>query len=168
MTLKSDPQRTREWQQRSRKRLATRAPMKGQGRIKPRRYSKTSEDGDPRRTIKDECDQIVRDIVALRDRTCVTCPETKGLHVGHLFRRGLERTRWDLFNNAGQCDPCNGKHEEDPEPYMEAFIQAHGADTYLELRKKSRDSRKFGYTELLEVRDGLRNALAKLRKRTTT
>jgi hypothetical protein len=121
--------------------------------------------GDPPRKIKDEMDQLVREIIALRDWKCFTCPITQNLHVGHLFRRGLEATRWLLINNHAQCDLCNGEHEADPEPYIAAFIQKHGEAAYLELETASRGKHKFWYVELLEIRDGLRGELAQLKQR---
>jgi len=129
--------------------------------IKPRRPSqKATVDGDSAKAVKDECDEIVRQIVRLRDFKCVTCWTYQDLHVGHLFRRGIESVRWNLLNVAGQCDPCNLLHEEDGVPYMDAFIDQHGEDVYRELVRLSRSKHKFTYVELLDVRDGLRAELA--------
>ncbi len=134
-------------------------------RLSAFRRAKRTREGDAGKEIKAEMDQLVRDIIALRDGYCFTCDATGGvLHVGHLFRRGLEATRWNLLNNHAQCDPCNGVHEYEPEIYIGCFVQRYGAEAYAELRALSRKSQKISYTELLNLRDGLRNELAKLKE----
>jgi hypothetical protein len=84
------------------------------------------------------------------------------LHPGHFIRRGIEITRWDLRNNNFQCNWCNSKHEEDPEPYMDQLIMSYGVEVYRELKVLSNRNKKFTYTELLDVRDGLRRELRRL------
>lgn len=113
--------------------------------------------GDSAKMIKDECDQLVRRIIALRDHKCITCWAHSFLHVGHLLRRGIESVRWNLRNCNAQCDPCNLLHEEDPHHYAIAFIARYEAEDYAELEALSRSNHKFTYSELLEIRDGLRN-----------
>lgn len=139
-------------------------PLKrSNGRLKARvaRKGKTV-DGDSRLAIKDECDQLVRKIVALRDHKCATCWAHNGLCVGHLFRRGIESLRWDLLNCAAQCYPCNSVHEEEPEHYIAAFITKHGADEYVKLCEQSRSKHKCTYLELIEIRDRLRAELQRI------
>lgn len=173
-TLRSDPEKLKARQQRSRQHaadqrhartVATGKSFHGKRRgIRHRRPSKKySVDGDSSRVIKDEMDQLVRDVIALRDDQCFTCPATEGLEVGHLFRRGIEITRWSLANNCAQCNPCNSRHEYEPEHYIGAYVQRYGEQAYNELRTISQGNHKFGYTELLDLRDSLRSELEKLK-----
>lgn len=130
-------------------------------RLGPRVPSRSkTEAGDSARTIKDECDQLVREIIRLRDCSCVTCNLRDGLHVGHLFRRGLESVRWNLLNCNAQCDPCNGIHETEPLHYEMWFRIHYGNVAYDALKIASQSSHKFTYIELLEIRDELRGELS--------
>lgn len=116
-------------------------------------------DGDSARKIKDECDQLVREIIKLRDAGCITCGTVNDLQVGHLFRRGIERTRWSLINNNAQCGMCNYDHELYPWRYQSCFTVRFGWAAYHALESESQQPGKFSYTELLEIRDGLRREL---------
>lgn len=141
---------------------AAHRPMK-RHRIKKRYNNKPSVDGDTGRRVREDSDQIVREIIALRDKRCVTCPETEGLQVGHLFRRGNFRTRWDLRNCAGQCETCNKRHNDESEHYIEAFLMKHGEQAYNELRQESRRSGPLNYSQLCDIRDDLRAELGRLK-----
>lgn len=135
----------------------TRKPLGYSGRPRARK----TKDGDSRRAIKAECDQLVREIIALRDCSCVTCNRPDNLHVGHLFRRGLEAVRWNLLNCNAQCDPCNGIHETEPIHYEMWFRFHYGNVAHDVLEITSRSSHKFTYIELIEIRDGLRKELSR-------
>lgn len=141
-----------------------RGQMNRSSRIKPRFSKKASVDGDSERAIRDDCDEIVRQILRLRDSVCITCPETEGLQVGHLFKRGKHRVRWNLLNCSGQCPRCNKRHNDEPEHYIEAFLQKHGEAAYNALRIESRSGAILTYVELLAIRDGLRAELGRLRR----
>ncbi len=143
---------------------AAHKPMK-RGWIKPRFNKKPSVDGDHKRAIGDDCDQLVREILELRDDRCVTCPATEGLQVGHFFKRGKHRVRWDLLNVHRQCPPCNKRHNEEPEHYLEAFLMKHGEQAYAELRKRN-NGPPWSYMQMLSIRDGLRNEFTKLKGKT--
>lgn len=133
--------------------------------MKKRRPSKgPSVDGDDLRTIREDCDQLIRDIIKLRDDRCFTCPETKNLHVGHLFRRGIASVRFDLRNVAAQCDRCNGVHEEEPEHYIGAYVQKFGEVAFYQLKTLSTWQSKLQYTDMISIRDELRVELEKLRE----
>lgn len=145
-----------------------RSPMnRGKGiqrtRFKVRKFNKRpTQDGASLKDVRDECDALVRTIVALRDEQCVTCPQREGLQVGHLFKRRKELIRWHLLNVAGQCPNCNARHNERPEIYIERFVMRHGEEKYMELRALSQSNRKLTYTDLLSIRDGLRQEAARV------
>ena len=52
----------------------------------------------PRKKIIDQLDDIVRDILKLRDRVCQMTGVTKNLQVCHYITRGVIACRWDLDN----------------------------------------------------------------------
>lgn len=142
-------------------------PLKSRRGIRNRRPSKRQTvDGDSGRAIKNEMDQLVRDILALRDDQCFTCGIHRDqwpLEVGHMIHRVNERVRWNLQNCNAQCRECNGEHNNDAEIYIGCFVQRYGAEAYAELRALSQKNHKPGYTELLAIRDGLRRELARLK-----
>lgn len=132
------------------------------GRLAPRRYSKTlTVDGDSARSIKDECDNLMRTIVALRDVSCITCNRVETSQVGHLFRRGIESVRWNLLNCNRQCTRCNGLHETEPLHYEVAFKFRYSVPAYHALEVASRSPHKFTYIELISIRDELRREAGK-------
>jgi hypothetical protein len=131
--------------------------------LRPRRYNTNpTVDGDSLRAVKDECDTLVRSVIALRDEQCVTCPAREELHVGHLFRRGHEHVRYDLRNVSAQCDPCNSRHNEHPEFYIERFVMTHGEQAYADLRAEAHKRGKLSYVEMLAIRDELRQTLVEM------
>jgi len=128
------------------------------------RRARHTQDGDSGRDIKGENDQLIRDIIKLRDKKCFTCPQTEGLEVGHLFRRGIESLRWSLENNAAQCSLCNFGHEFSPHHYENEFKQRFGVRAFKNLEKRSRQKGKLTYIELSEIRDHLRVVLEGLKQ----
>jgi len=129
------------------------------------RRARHTQDGDSARDIKAECDQLIRDIIKLRDKKCLTCPAVDGLEVGHLFRRGIESVRWSLENNHSQCDYCNWRHEFAPYHYENEFKRAFGVRAFKNIEKRSRQKGKLTYIELSEIRDHLRAVLRELKQR---
>jgi NinG protein len=129
------------------------------------RRARHTQDGDSAREIKLECDQLIREIIAIRDKKCFTCPATEGLEVGHLFRRGIESLRWSLENNHAQCSLCNFRHEFSPHHYENEFKRHFGVRAWKNLEKRSRQKGKLTYIELSEIRDHLRVVLDTLKTR---
>lgn len=123
------------------------------------RKAKVTQDGDSAKDIKLENDQLVRDILAIRDRKCFTCPATEGLQVGHLFRRGVESLRWSLENNHAQCPSCNDRHNLEPHHYEKEFIRQFGRRAWNDLSERARRRDKLTYIELSDIRDRLREVL---------
>jgi 5-methylcytosine-specific restriction endonuclease McrA len=123
---------------------------------RPRRVRNTA-DGDSARDIKLECDQLVREIIALRDKKCFTCPRREDLEVGHLIRPGIESVRWDLENCNAQCPRCNSRHEERPEIYEHEFLRRFGGIKMGKLLVRASYRGKLTYTELSAIRDNLRD-----------
>lgn len=131
---------------------------------RPKR-AKTTVDGDTARDIKLELDELVRQIIRLRDISCITCCLTAAdrvLEVGHYYRRGIEPLRWNLVNCNRQCQQCNRLHEEEPIHYEVAMDGRYGRPALDVLEVASHSSHKFTYIELLGIRDDLRKDLAEL------
>jgi hypothetical protein len=146
-------------------RTKPRKPLKARKRLKPRKYSKNPTVGGASRSqLKDECDSLVRSIVALRDDKCINvdCRETEGLHVGHYIKRGVLALRWDLRNCHAQCDFHNELHNTTPRLYQHAMILRYGIGATWKIEEKGERNPRLSYVEILAIRDGLRQALADL------
>lgn len=124
--------------------------------------AKKTVDGDSAKDIKLECDQLVRQIVALRDNKCFTCNRREGLQVGHFIRRGIEAVRWDLENCNAQCERCNSRHEERPYIYEDEFLRRFGGVKLGKLLIRADYRGKLTYMELSDIRDDLRKTLLSL------
>lgn len=134
------------------------------GTLKPRKWSKKpTEDGDSLREVRDECDALVRTIIALRDKKCVNfdCKETENLHVGHYIKRGVLALRWDLRNCNAQCDFHNGQHNTNPKPYRNAMILRYGIGATWKVEELGQHNPRMVYTDLLDIRNGLRREAAR-------
>lgn len=135
------------------------------GKMKPRKFSKQpTVDGASLRDLKDDCDNLIRTIVALRDEKCITCPAREGLHVGHYITRKVLALRWELDNVCGQCDLCNGVHNTQPYFYRMALAHRHGATRVAELDKIAEKNPRVTYVDVLAIRDRLRREVVKLAK----
>jgi hypothetical protein len=81
-------------------------------------------------------DEIVSEIVRLRDKKSVTSGETEKLTCSHLFSRVAYSTRWDLLNCHAQTLSENFRHEYDPYPYTQWFIKEYGQEAYDNLHRQ--------------------------------
>jgi hypothetical protein len=81
-------------------------------------------------------DALVKEIVIKRDEMCVCCGTRSNLTPGHLFSRVAYSTRWDLTNVYAQCASCNSRHERDPYPLTNYFIEIWGRKKLDELHFK--------------------------------
>lgn len=127
--------------------------------------AKKTVDGDSAREVKRECDQIVRDILKLRDHCCMTltCTETRGLQVSHFVKRGVLALRWNLVNCNLQCVGDNARHNTEPEPYRYSMVLFYGAKRVAELERIGKENPRVEYPQLLKIRDGLRAELMRLK-----
>lgn len=97
MSLKVDPEKAREWQQRSRTRLATHAPLRCR---KPMRKRGGKPEVGSVRDLENTLDALVRKVLPLSEGVCFTDgrPGTTSdpLEVSHLFGRAKRPTRFDV------------------------------------------------------------------------
>jgi hypothetical protein len=73
------------------------------------------------------------------------------IQCGHLFTRRNYSTRWDEDNAKAQCSGCNMRHEHDPWPFTQTFIDEIGADGVDELHAKHVKVCKLKTFEILEI-----------------
>lgn len=137
---------------------------------RPKRATRTV-DGDSSKDIKLELDELVRQIIRLRDDHCFTCGKKRGfvnLEVGHMYRRGIQVLRWNLLNCNAQCGgfagSCNDLHESDPGPYHLAFIRKYCMDDFFMMEQLSDSKHKHTYIQLLSMRDQLRTILEGMKR----
>lgn len=134
-------------------------------KIRPRKYKKQpTADGASLRELKDDCDNLIRTICALRDEKCINfdCRETENLHVGHYIKRRVLALRWDTRNCNAQCDFHNGRHNDDPVPYRNAMILKYGIGVTLQIEMLGEENPKLSYVDVLKIRDRLRQEAVRL------
>lgn len=112
-----------------------------------------------RKTLVRQLDKVIGDIVKLRDGFCVCCGTSQNLTPGHLFSRIAYSTRWDLNNVYCQCSSCNFRHESDPYPLTNYFIEIWGRKKLDDLHRQYVTPRKFKDYELAEMLQGMRTFL---------
>lgn len=88
-----------------------------------------------RKSLVRKLDELVSQIVRLRDKKCIVCGTTKDLTCGHVFSRSAYSTRWDLSNCYAQCWPHNFSHEFDPYPMINVIIALKGNEFLAELHR---------------------------------
>lgn len=104
--------------------------------------------------------EVVKDIVLLRDGYCV-CPSPTTGHgkrrdPGHLISRGKRSVKYDLRNVNEQCDSCNGLHENYPERYNNWFVNKFGVEAYNKLCADSDERADLSTVDLEEMLEQLR------------
>jgi hypothetical protein len=124
----------------------------------------------PERTVlDDECMQMIKQIVRLRDGGCVTPSPSCGgyLTASHWQKRGKQQTRYDLRNINCQCANCNGRHNNFASYYDAYMLKKYGGEVCLELAERaSVNAWKWSIVELREIRDSLKSELERLQERT--
>ena len=92
-----------------------------------------------RQVLIDELDQLVRDILALRDKVCQMSGATKGLNVCHFISRAVLACRWDLDNVILATSGINNfwmpKYKT---RYRDFMVRRIGEDKVIQLEWKER------------------------------
>lgn len=133
-------------------------------RSKPRKAKKAKRDKLPsrKRTIK-ILDDLVSQIVRLRDGACVQCGTVEKLTCGHVLSRRSHATRWDLENCFAQCWSHNFAHgAHSPYPYFKWFIGQFGQEAFDALYAKWAKGQKFSTPELRAMIPDLQSQLEAL------
>jgi hypothetical protein len=135
--------------------------------IGPRRVSKAKTvAGASERAIRDECDELTRRIVLRDTRCCFVCGQFDvELHPGHYITRKVLALRWDVKRAVRpQCNTCNALHNERPEPYRLILVLDIGESAVREVERIGKENPRLEYSDLLEIRDGLRRELGTYQK----
>ena len=127
-----------------------------------------------RKGLEKKLDQLVKEIVFIRDKHCVSCPIWKELkegfkgsnimQPGHLFKRGSKNIRWDLRNVYQQCKTCNYLHNYHDHVLTSYALGVLGEEGYNELIKDRHNVRPIKKFHLEIIREQL-EAILEVRKR---
>lgn len=114
-----------------------------------------------RASLIKKLDDVVRDIVLLRDSECITCGSRQNLTAGHYLKPRHLTVRWDLLNVHAQCWECNSS--DDFGRYVAAMLGRFDADKVEDLVRRSRIDYKFTNTELQDIYVELKSYLKQLK-----
>lgn len=92
--------------------------------------------------ITKEClDDLVREVLKLRDKKCRVCGSTKYLQVAHFITRSNYAVRWDLDNVFRLCSGCHmmrrNSWHKDPASCAEWVRKELGEERYNALRMRA-------------------------------
>jgi hypothetical protein len=92
-----------------------------------------------RQVIDDQCMELLKQIVRLRDKTCVTPGKSCGgyLCASHWKPRGQKQVKYDLRNVNCQCSNCNQRHNHYTSFYDIYMMRKYGPEVVLELEEKA-------------------------------
>lgn len=106
-----------------------------------------------RQKLEKKLDTIVREIISLRDKECITCGSKNSLTAGYFMKRRHLATRWDLHNVNGQCWECNGK--DNWNEYYNAMITRYGYSVTERMIRSARSDVKLSNGDLKELYEEL-------------
>ena len=112
-----------------------------------------------RKKLDDECMELLKYIVRLRDKRCVTHGDSCGgyLTASHWKPRGQKQVRYDLRNVNCQCSNCNQRHNHYTSFYDTYMHDHYGEEVCQELNlKASVVAWKWTIPELWNIRDALK------------
>jgi len=119
-----------------------------------------------RQVLIDELDQLVRDILALRDKVCQMSGATKGLNVCHFISRAVLACRWDLDNVILATSGINNfwmpKYKT---RYRDFMVKRIGLDKVIQLEWKERKPAPIYTCNLRLLRSDLLDKLEYYRRR---
>ena len=115
---------------------------------------------------RDECDDLISEIVRLRDKRCMICPigqqRSPLLQCGHYISRKFYSVRFDLDNCNAQCQYCNSYHRFNTFPYDDWIIKNKGLDKWRWLHQQARVTKQYKLWELEELKEELGQILLRL------
>ena len=177
--LKTDPAKTRRWQQQSRNPLKRKSSLRqnrpvplGVGNESNRAILASLGAHRPRKAIKQhrpalkgsvkdlerQLDGLTREVLRQDERVCFTDGKPgrpdDPLQVSHLFGRSQRPTRFDVHvdgNNHMMHESCNNRHNDDKSIYRDVFISRFGKDAYDEVDRRAHQGGVFDYVEMLRM-----------------
>lgn len=141
-------------------RIARRQMKARRANLDPHPYHSTGT----RRGVEAQLDDAVSLVVRKRTPYCVLCGESDWelLECGHLFKRAMRGTRFDVHeggNNSTLCHGCNQRDNEDHSIYVDYYVRSFTQDSYDELERRAHAEDKRSYFELVELLKDIRAML---------
>lgn len=158
MTLKSNPETTRAWKERSRRRLVSRAPLHCRalkpGRLKSYRPAAKGTRKDLERILDNLTRKVLRQAEPVSFTSGKRGTEGDPLEVSHLFGRTLTPVTFD-YHPEGNCHMMrrseNSAHNDDKSVYRDKYIERFGQEAYDDLERRAHSGRKLTWLELHEM-----------------
>ena len=117
-----------------------------------------------RQKLEKKLDDLWRECIQVRDRTCRICNHSGRLEAHHIMGRRHNATRWDIENGILLCWNHHVKYgHADPENLRDNIIDCIGIAKYNALKKKSQNNGKacrFSMADLEDIMDKLQRALS--------
>jgi hypothetical protein len=173
--LTSNPDQVRAWQERSRRRMVTRAPLRCRPRgdlsgtlsseaygldSKPRKAMKKYSTPDPESTkgLEKTLDDLTRKVLRQDERVSFTsgrCGTAEDpLEVSHLFGRALRPTRFDCHPDGNchmQLRSENQAHNNDKSVYRNEYIRRFGQEAFDDLDRRAHQPDVWSWMELSKM-----------------
>ena len=117
-----------------------------------------------RQKLEKKLDDLWRECIRARDRTCRVCNHGGRVDAHHIMGRRHKATRWDLENGILLCWNHHVKYgHADPENLRDNIIDCIGIAKYNALKKKSQNNGKacrFSMADLEDIKDKLKRAFS--------
>jgi hypothetical protein len=113
-----------------------------------------------RQSIESKLDDLISEIVRLRDIKCITCEHPlnfKTAEAGHYMKRSNRGTRWNVWNVNAQCHECNVK--DDTSLYREKMILKYGEYITEHIERVARTENHYSIEDLKIMYRELRDIL---------
>jgi len=113
-----------------------------------------------RQKLDDDCMELLKQIVRLRDKGCVTPGSSCGGYLtnSHWQVRSAKHTKFDLRNCNCQCQNCNGRHNHYTSYYDAYMLKHYGEAVCIELAERAQETWfKYSITELGNIKIALQS-----------
>lgn len=117
---------------------------------------------DTTKKLSDQCDELCRQIVRLRDKgICRNCGK-EGTDTAHIHGRANKSTRWYTVNLIYLCNPCHEWFGDHDTAWKEFVLINLEADQLIKLAQKRQMLFRVNEISLGEIKAGLEQELAVL------
>lgn len=125
---------------------------------------KKKKPANERKKLIAKLDDLVRQVIRLRDTHCSCCKKKLGedIQVSHFVTRRIHAVRWNLKNVSGSCPGCNLRHNFNPVPYARYMIDTYGKEVLDELFVTKNTVKKLSMSDLRDIEEGLNETLHKM------
>jgi len=105
-----------------------------------------------RQKLEKQLDDLVSNIVRIRDRNCITCNKPmiyETSTAGHFMKRDNRCVRWSIVNVNGQCWDCN--REDDTDRYEQAMLRRYGEETTNRIKTLAKLPCHYSISDLRQI-----------------